>query len=76
MMPTSIAGQVREALTRALHERLAVLLDELGRTDEAEKARAAATTSCTGPVTAMTDDGAVDYFATSLPDMLLFWRQG
>jgi tetratricopeptide (TPR) repeat protein len=68
-------GEARHPLTdtRMLHERLAVLLDELGRPDEAEKARAAATTSTTLPVAATTADGAVDYFATSLPDMLLFW---
>lgn len=65
-------GEVRHPLTdtRSLHDRLAALLDEVGRPDEAEKARAAAVTSDTAPVGAVTTDGGVDYFATSLPDLL------
>jgi tetratricopeptide (TPR) repeat protein len=70
-------GEARHPLadTRALYEQLAVLLDELGQPDQAERARAAATTGSTRPAAALTDDGVVDYFATSVPDMLLFSRQ-
>ncbi|WP_162257757.1 DUF5107 domain-containing protein [Agromyces sp. Root81] len=74
-LPSSL-GEVRHPLTdtRALHERLAALLDELGRRDEAAEVRASAVVSEVAPVAASLDDDEVDYFATSLPDLLLFAR--
>lgn len=67
-------GEARHPLTdtTALHERLAVLLDALGRADEAASTRAAATVSSAQPVSPIRPDGGIDYFATSLPDLLLF----
>ncbi len=69
-------GEVRHPLTdtTALHERLAGLLDRLGRAEEAADARASAVVSATPPVAASLDADEVDYFATSLPDLLLFDR--
>jgi tetratricopeptide (TPR) repeat protein len=66
-------GETRHPLsdTTALHERLAGLLERLGRAGEAERVRAAATSGST-PVSPMRADGTVDYFATSLPDLLTF----
>jgi tetratricopeptide (TPR) repeat protein len=67
-------GEKRHPLTdtTALHERLATLLDALGRTAEAASVRAAATVSDSTPVSPTRDDGTTDYFATSLPDLLTF----
>jgi tetratricopeptide (TPR) repeat protein len=69
-------GEARHPLTdtQHLHHELARLLDLLGRSDEATEARAAAVISPSGPVAASVDDDEVDYFATSLPDLLLFRR--
>ncbi|MFB9310995.1 tetratricopeptide (TPR) repeat protein [Agromyces hippuratus] len=74
-LPTTL-GEVRHPLTdtRELHERLAVLLDELGRADDAAGVRASAVVSEVAPVAASLDDDEVDFFATSLPDLLLFAR--
>lgn len=70
-------GEVRHPLTddTALHERLAGLLERLGRHAEAREVRASAVASATAPVAASLDDDEVDYFATSLPDLLLFDRR-
>jgi tetratricopeptide (TPR) repeat protein len=67
-------GEVRHPLTDTteLHERLAALLDRLGRSEEASEVRASAVVSATAPVAASLDADEVDYFATSLPDLLLF----
>lgn len=69
-------GEVRHPLmdTTALHERLAALLERPGREDEAVAARESAVSSATAPVVASLDDDDVDYFATSLPDLVLFSR--
>ncbi len=74
-LPPSL-GEVRHPLTdtRALHERWAVLLEAAGRPDEAARVRAAAVRSEVEPVAASVDDDEVDFFATSLPDLLLFTR--
>jgi hypothetical protein len=58
--------------TTALHERLALLLERLGRTAEAADVRGSAAVSATEPVAASLEAAEVDYFATSLPDLLLF----
>jgi tetratricopeptide (TPR) repeat protein len=70
-------GEVRHPLTDTseLHERLASLWERLGRPNEAQRTRAAAVASDTAPVAASVDDDEVDYFATSLPDLLLFDRR-
>ena len=70
-MPRSL-GEDRHPLadTTAIYTRLAEALDLLGRPDEAAKARAQIRTN--DSVQAVLDDGSVDYFATSLPDLLLF----
>lgn len=67
-------GETRHPLTdtTALHDRLARLLERLGRSDEAAGVRARATVSSSAPVSPIREDGLVDYFATSLPDLLLF----
>lgn len=72
-LPESL-GERRHPLTdtTALHERWARLLEALGRPDEARRARDAATVSGSSPVSAIREDGATDYFATSLPDLLTF----
>jgi tetratricopeptide (TPR) repeat protein len=56
--------------TTVISTQLAQVLEQLGRDDEAEAARAAIRTDAV--VQAVLDDGSVDYFATSLPDLLLF----
>ncbi|QAY64564.1 DUF5107 domain-containing protein [Xylanimonas allomyrinae] len=65
-------GETRHPLadTTEIYTRLATLLDQSGRHDEATAAR----TQVRGHaiVTPVLDDGSVDYFATSLPDLLLF----
>ena len=70
-------GEVRHPLTdtTALHERLASLLERLGQQDAAADARASAVFSAVKPTAATLGD-AVDYFATSLPDLLLFGQRG
>lgn len=67
-------GERRHPLTDTshLHERWARLLEALGRRDEAEAVRAAATISTSEPVSPTRPDGTTDYFATSLPDLLTF----
>ncbi len=72
-LPDSL-GETRHPLTdtRELHERLAKLLLRLGRTADAESVRAAAVVNDGGPVSPTRADGGIDYFATSLPDLLLF----
>jgi tetratricopeptide (TPR) repeat protein len=75
-LPESL-GEARHPLTdtRELHDRLATLLEELGRPAEAAEARDAAVVSDVPPVAASLEDDDVDYFATSLPDLLLFSRR-
>ena len=67
-------GETRHPLTDTtdVHERLATLLEALGRKDEAARVRATATVSTSSPTSPTRPDGAVDYFATSLPDLLIF----
>lgn len=73
----STLGEARHPLTdtTAVHERLAVLLDAHGRREEAAATRAAATVSAVEPVSPVRPDGRIDYFATSLPDLLIFSPQ-
>jgi tetratricopeptide (TPR) repeat protein len=68
-------GEARHPLTdtRVLHAKLADVLDTLGRADEARRIRASATIGEAGAVTPAGDE-PTDYFATSLPDLLLFAR--
>lgn len=70
-------GEARHPLTdtRELHERLARILEEAGRGKEAAEVRTAAVVSDVPPIAAEAADGSVDYFATSLPDLLLFDRR-
>lgn len=65
-------GEDRHELadTTAIYARLATLLERLGRVDEAAEAGASARPHAV--VTPVRDDGTIDYFATSLPDLLLF----
>lgn len=69
-------GEARHPLTdtRQLHERLACVLDRLGANEEAVAVRSRAVTSDAEPAGAVTDGSPIDYFATSLPDLLLFHR--
>ncbi len=64
-------GEARHPLTdtRDLHEELARVLERLGRHSEAAQARADGVSAQT-PVPA--DGPEIDYFTTSLPDLLLF----
>ncbi|MGW0802619.1 DUF5107 domain-containing protein [Nonomuraea sp. NPDC002799] len=65
-------GEARHELadTTRVYGRLAELLDDLGRPREADDARRRIqTNAAVAPVLA---DGTIDYFATSLPDLLLF----
>ncbi|HTE64255.1 MAG TPA: DUF5107 domain-containing protein, partial [Solirubrobacteraceae bacterium] len=69
-------GEARHALTdtQELHERLAAIWDAAGRPEDAATTRASAVVSSVAPVAASPTDSRVDYFATSLPDLLLFAR--
>jgi len=75
-LPPSL-GEVRHPLTDTtpLHRRLAELLDKAGRHREAKVVLAEAVASGSAPVTSSLDSDDVDYFATSLPDLLLFARK-
>jgi len=72
-VPTSL-GEDRHPLadTTALFGRWAQLLERSGRGDEAADVRRRIRTST--EVKPVHEDGTIDYFATSLPDLLLFPR--
>lgn len=70
-VPASLGeGRHELADTTAVLGRLAELLERTGREDEARVARASIRASTV--VSPIAQDGTVDYFATSLPDLLLF----
>jgi len=65
-------GEARHPLvdTTAIHTRLAEVLRKLGRDADAAAARQQIRTD--ESIQPVLEDGSVDYFATSLPDLLLF----
>ena len=74
-IPESL-GEDRHPLadTRRLRGRLAELLEACGAVEDARRERELARAK--EMVVPVHDDGTVDYFATSLPDLLLFPEQG
>ncbi|HEY3547910.1 MAG TPA: DUF5107 domain-containing protein [Propionicimonas sp.] len=70
-------GEARHPLTdtQELHGLLSHVLDDLGRHDEAAKVRSQAVVNSTNAAMTPSDGPVTDYFATSLPELLLFHRE-